>query len=233
MHFRPAGADVLSGAASSILTAPIATFRYRQPKSTSVIAGKSNHRLRRARIDGIIFAEYRPSSASAVNVTLPVFQGAPNDERRRLKGRVINYGTSATAGYITGQFDHANARWSQIRLAIDPQPTVSRPIPTGVLGADGLYAREANNGPETAALNDLIPVTPDNQLTVVFVPLKGANGYATVAQRTTVALGDRYFIFIGITPDLNGNTLAHVLFNRFDGATDRQFFTLNTLIEAF
>jgi hypothetical protein len=62
--------------------------------------------------------------------------------------------------------------------------------------------------------------------------LKGANAYATVAQRTTVALGDGYFIFIGTTLDLNGDTLAHelahVLFNRFDGATDRQFYTLNT-----
>jgi outer membrane protein OmpA-like peptidoglycan-associated protein len=194
--------------------------------------GQSNHRLRRARIDGFIFAEYRPSTGASVNLTLPVFQRSPNDERRRLKVRVINYGSHAAADYIAGQLAHANARWNQIGLAIDPQPTVDRPIPAGVLGADGLYAGAANNAPETAALTDLISVTPDNQLTVVFVPLKGANAYATVAERTTVALGDRYFIFIGTTLDLNDETLAHelahVLFNRFDGATDRRFYTLNT-----
>src|SRR6185436_11152514 len=60
----------------------------------------------------------------------------------------------------------------------------------------------------------------------------GANAYATVAQRTNVALQDRFFIFINVGLSLNDETLAHelhhVLFNRFDTATTQQFYTFNT-----
>jgi hypothetical protein len=60
----------------------------------------------------------------------------------------------------------------------------------------------------------------------------GRNAYATVGERTTVALGNRFFIFIDDLLDLEDQTLAHelshVLFNRFDDVTERRFFTLNT-----
>ena len=194
--------------------------------------GQSNHRLRRAGIEGFVQAEYRPSLGTPVTVVLPVFQRTPKDERRRVSVRVINYGSHASAAYIAGQFTHANNRWNQIGTSIDAQVTVDRPIPAGALNDAGVYAGAANNAFETAALNDLVPVTLDNTLTAVFVPLTGANAYTTVAERTTVAIGDRYFIFIDTTLDLNNETLAHelshVLFNRFDGATDRQFYALNT-----
>ena len=195
--------------------------------------GQSNHRLRRARIDGFVKAEYRPpGGGAAVSVVLPVFQRRPTDERRRLRVRVINYGTHATAAYIGAQFEHANARWNQIGLAIDPQATTDRPVPPAALDGAGLYAGSANNAFETAALNNLVPVTPDNSITAVFVPMTGANAYATIGERTVVAIANRYFIFINTTLDLEDQTLAHelahVLFNRFDAATERRFYTLNT-----
>jgi hypothetical protein len=199
--------------------------------------GQSDHRLRRARMEGSMFAEYTPASGPTVNVKLPVFRRSPTDERRRLKVRVINYGSKATAAYIAGQFDHANRRWTQIGLSIDAQSTVDRPIPAGVLGADGRYLFEDVPGPrEQAVLNDLIPVTPDNTLTAVFLPLRGANAFTTIyptaPPATTSPLGDRFFVFVDTALDLNDETLAHelahVLFNRFDAATERRFFTLNT-----
>lgn len=194
--------------------------------------GQSNHRTRRARIDGFVKGEYTPAAGGPkVEVELPVFNRNP-DERRRVSVRVINYGSRATAAYISGQFEHANQRWNQVGIQIDAEATVDRPIPPGVLDATGQYPGSLDNPNEQAALNDLIPITPDNTVTAVFVPLSGANAYATIGQRTQVALGDRYFIFINTTLALTDETLAHelahVLFNRFDTATQRRFFTLNT-----
>ncbi|WP_305044242.1 peptidoglycan-binding protein [Geoalkalibacter sp.] len=201
-------------------------------------AGQSNHRTRRALIDGFVRAEYSPSPGVRLPLLVPVFNRNP-DERRRLAVRVIRYTNvanpgfaAATPAYIAGQFLHANRRWNQIGLQIDAGPTTDRQVPAAALNGAGIYAGSADNANEQAALNDLVPLTPDNTLTVVFVPLSGANAYATIAQRVNVALGDRYFIFIDTTLSFNDETLAHelahVLFNRFDTATDRRFFTLNT-----
>ena len=194
--------------------------------------GQSNHRLRRASIDGFVKAEYQPAAGGPkAEVELPVFDRNP-DERRRVSVSVINYNTSATAAYISAQFDRANRRWNQVGIRIDAQATVNRPVPAAALDATGQYGGSANNANETAALNDLLLVTPDNTLTAVFVPLSGANAYATVAQRTNVALGNRFFIFINPNLNLENVTLAHelhhVLFNRFDSATGQQFYTFNT-----
>lgn len=193
--------------------------------------GQSNHRLRRGHIDGSVQGEYRPAVGAAAVVKLPIFKRSP-DERRRVPVRVINYGSGASAAYISGQFQHANDRWNQVGIQIDPAATVDRPLPAGSTDANGQYAGEANNAEETAALNDLIPITPDNTLTVVFVAKAGSNAYATVAERTNVALQDRFFVFINLGLNLNGDTLAHelhhVLFNRFDTATAQQFYTFNT-----
>jgi outer membrane protein OmpA-like peptidoglycan-associated protein len=193
--------------------------------------GQSNHRLRRARIDGLVHGEYQPATGPLVKVELPIFKRAP-DERRRVPVRVINYGSNATAAYIAGQFQHANDRWNQVGIQIDAGAATARPVPAGATNAAGLYNGSADNPSEVAAMADLIPITPDGTLTVVFVSMTGANAYATVAQRNNSALQDRFFIFINTNLALNGDTLAHelhhVLFNRFDTATTQQFFTFNT-----
>jgi hypothetical protein len=197
-------------------------------------SGQSNHRTRRAKIDGFVRGEYSPQAGVRLPVILPVFDRDP-DERKRLNVRVIRYTdasfVAATDGYIAQQFRHANDRWNQVGIQIDSQATVDRQIPAGALTGSE-YAGSLDNANEQAALNDLIPITPDNTVTAVFVPLSGANAYATTFQRTTVVLGDRYFIFIDEDLDLTDETLAHelhhVLFNRGDTATDDQFFTFNT-----
>lgn len=192
--------------------------------------GQSNHRLRRARIDGMVRADYTPAGG-AVRVTRPVFSRAP-DERRRLPVRVINYGSGASAAYIQGQFQQANDIWNADGLQIDAGPTVTRPVPAGALNAAGQYPGSADNAQEQAAMADLVPVTPDDTLTVVFVNLAGTNAYTTVAERTQSALGARFFIFINLGLPLSGTTLAHELhhavFNRFDADVADQFISFNT-----
>jgi outer membrane protein OmpA-like peptidoglycan-associated protein len=207
--------------------------------------GQSNHRTRRAAIDGFVRGVYSPAPGVRLPLVRSVFDRV-NDERRRVNARVIRYTGApppfvvATAGDIANQFLHANRRWNQVGIQIDAAATVDRVIPAAALDGAGLYGGSANNANEQAALADLIPVTPDNTLTVVFVSLSGANAYATTFPRNpiplpaggTVTLGDRHFIFInpGLPPD--GDTLAHelhhVLFNRGDDHVDRQFFTFNT-----
>ena len=193
--------------------------------------GQSNHRLRRGKIDGFVQGEYQGATGIVVKIELPIFNRSP-DERRRVPVRVINYGGNATAAYISGQFQHANDRWNQVGIQIDPGAAVTRPVPAGATNGAGLYDGSADNPSEGVALNDLIPITPDRTLTVVFVSMTGANAYATVAQRNNVALQDRFFIFINTTLALTGDTLAHelhhVLFNRFDATTTQQFYTFNT-----
>jgi outer membrane protein OmpA-like peptidoglycan-associated protein/O6-methylguanine-DNA--protein-cysteine methyltransferase len=194
--------------------------------------GQSNHRLRRARLDGFVKVEYQPVGDPEVSVSLPLFERGKSEERKRVKLRVINYGAKATVGEIAAQVTHANSRWNQIGYTIEAAATVDRPVPAAALDANGLYSGSANNPHEQAALTDLLPGVPDNTITVVFVPLTGANAYTTVGQRNTVALGDRFFVFMNTALDPNNETLAHelshVLFNRFDDATAQRFFTLNT-----
>ena len=211
-------------ATDSGLTAPLPDVGARNQ-------GQSNHRLRRAGIEGFVRGEYKAAGFPLAAVELPVFKRSP-DERRRVSVSVINYDGSATAAYIADQFTHANQHWNRVGIQIDPGATVDRPSPPGVLNGAGFYTGSADNAPEQAALKDLIPIADDGTLTVVFVPLRGANAYSTIAQRNRSALGDRYFIFMNTTLALTDETLAHelhhVLFNRFDTAVARQFFTFNT-----
>jgi len=194
--------------------------------------GESNHRLRRCRIDGQVLAVYQPAGGgAAIRQTATVFRRSP-DVRRRVKVRVINYGTSATTRFITRQFDTANFRWAQAGLFVEALATVDRPIPAGVLDpTTGLFTGGNDTPEEVAALADLIPVTPDNTVTVVFLPLTGANGYATLNQRTLSTLGERYFVFVGTTSvdDTVAHELHHVLFNRGDTPVLPRFFTFNTV----
>ena len=203
--------------------------------------GTLDHRIRKASIDGCVNLKYSPSGTTAApDLKVPVFD---KTELRRLTLNIINYtapptngapGASyATPDYISGQVSHARDRWAQLGLKIETSATVQRPMPPASLDGTGNYAGTANSSQETILLNDLIPITADNTVTVVFVPLSGANAYTTVAQRTTVSLGNRFFIFIARNLDLNDETLAHELFhalyNRFDvPGVDRQFFTFNT-----
>ena len=169
------------------------------------------------------------------------------DERRRVRARVIRYTNPANPLFpveipanITGQFQHVNDRWNTVGIQVDADATVNRPIPAAALDGAGLYGGSANNPFEQAALADLIPITPDNTLTVVFVAKSGANAYATTFPRNpipnpaggTFTLGDRHFVFINVGLNPNGDTLAHelhhVLFNRGDDGVLRQFFTFNT-----
>lgn len=210
-------------------------------------AGQSNHRTRKADIDGFVKVEYLPASGVVLPIIEPVFSRDANDERRRVNARVIRYtnpGVSgfpvATDAYIASQFQHVNQRWSQVGIQVDPQPTVDRPIPAGALDATGLYGGSANNTQEQAALSDLIPITPDDTLTIVFVALNGANAYSTTFPRNPIpqpvggplTLDERHFVFINPGLPIEGDTLAHemhhVLFNRGDVEVDRQFFTFNT-----
>lgn len=291
-------------------------------------AGQSNHRTRRAKMDGFLRTEYSPAGGGTVGITLPLFNrlvqfattdstdnvpagvatltpramlGNVNgvrfsikvgssltidtgdnqevivvtavtattftavltkahngtvspfpitgtaDERRRVQARVIRYTNpafpaliAATDAEIAGQFQHLNRRWNQVGIQVDPQPTVNRTIPAAAIDATGVYGGSANNPQEQAALADLIPVTPDDTLTVVFVSLSSANAYSATFPRTpiplpaggTVLLADRHFIFINPGLILDGDTLAHemhhVLFNRGDNGVLRQFFTFNT-----
>ncbi len=212
-------------------------------------ANQSNHRTRRAKIDGSVRVEYAPQAGVSLRTTLPLFDRV-NPERRRVSARVVRYtgGAAPAAAFhvatpaeIAIQFAHANARWNQVGIAIGAQVTTDRVIPPAALDGSGLYGGSANNAHEQAALADLIPVTPDDTLTVVFVSLSAANAYATTAPRNPIpqpapnpalGLGERHFVFINTGLNPEDETLAHelhhVLFNRFDGGVDRQFFTFNT-----
>jgi hypothetical protein len=194
--------------------------------------GQSNHRLRRARIDGMVQGTYTPTgAASPVRVTRPVFSRSP-DERRRLPVRVINYGSGATAAYMNGQFTEANRIWNAVGLQIDAGAPTKRPVPAAATNGAGQYLGSLDNPQEVAAMADLLPITPDDTLTVVFVRKFGANAYTTIHPRVNSALGNRFFIFINLGLPLTGTTLAHELyhaiFNRLDTGVDDEFISFNT-----
>jgi hypothetical protein len=150
--------------------------------------------------------------------------------------------TPATDAYIAAEFARANDRWKQVGLLIEPAVTVDRVVPAGALDPPtGLYSGTANTPQEQALLIDLLPITPDGTLTVVFIHRAvGDNALATITDRVPVpippgppqGLGQRYFIFASTVNPLNDDTVAHelhhVLFNRFDGAVDRHFFPFNS-----
>jgi hypothetical protein len=202
------------------------------PDTGNRTRGQSNHRLRRARLDGMVRATYAPGgAASPVRVTRPVFSRSP-EERRRLPALVINYGSAATAAYINGQFTEANRIWNAVGLQIDPGAATNRPVPAAATNGAGQYSGSHDNPQEVAAMADLLPITPDDTLTVVFANMTGSNAYTTVAQRLSSALGNRFFVFINVGLPLSGTTLAHelhhLIFNRFDTAVSDEFVSFNT-----
>jgi hypothetical protein len=188
----------------------------------------------------------------AHNGTVAPFQVVVStDERRRVTLRVVRYNNPADATYlsatdanITAQFEHANSRWRQVGLQVDRLATQDRDIPAGALNAVNRFPFVHPNGAEEQAVfGDLLPLTPDNTLTVVFIhidPADQTNAYAPILQTNpaplpgggTAAMGDRFFLFVNSRLDANFETLAHelhhVLFNRFDGLSAQRFFTFNT-----
>ncbi|HEV7671586.1 MAG TPA: hypothetical protein VGS22_23955 [Thermoanaerobaculia bacterium] len=181
----------------------------------------------------------------------PIQIAGTTDERRRLSVRVVRYNNAADPTYVSArngdigdQFTHANLRWNQVGLQIDAGATADRTIPAGALDGTGKFPFAHPNGAtEQAALADLIPITPDNTITAVFVDMTGANAYAAILPTLpvplpaggTVTMGDRYFIFLQTRLDPDDETLAHelyhVLHNRGHAAglaVPDQFFTYNT-----
>lgn len=222
-------------------------------------AGQSNHRTRRASIDGFTRVEYTPQAGVRLGTRLPVFQRSPGDERLRVTVRVIRYTGGAAAPNmpvatpqeIQRQFAFANARWNAVGLQIDQGPTLDRVVPAGALNSNSQYAGvdPPGNPFEHAALADLIPFTPDNTVTAVWVDMPdngpaAANAYTNLGAASAtipvpggapLSVGDRFFVFIQPGLNVEKQTLAHelhhVLFNRFDGgvpAAVLHFFTFDT-----
>jgi subtilisin family serine protease/peptidoglycan hydrolase-like protein with peptidoglycan-binding domain len=209
--------------------------------------GQSNHRLRRASLDGSVRATYQPAGGGApVRTTLPVFQRTPADLRRRLTVNVVHYGITVTPQIqrrINEQFRRANARWRQTGLQIDAAAPISRAIPAAARDANGNYTGSGQSAAESAALTDLIGVIPDDSVTVCFTTLpspradglQAFNAYATLNHRAAVNIGGRYFIFQHVNVTANDETLGHelhhVIHNRGDDIVNppaRQFFTFAT-----
>jgi len=207
-------------------------------------------------VTAVAAASFTATFTNAHNGGAAPFQIAgTTDERRRLGVRVVRYNNAADATYVSArngdiadQFSHANLRWNQVGLQIDAGATADRAIPAGALDATGKYPDLgaqilAGTREEQAILADLIPITPDNTVTAVFVDMTGANAYAEILPTApvplpaggTVTMGDRYFIFLQTRLDPLNETLAHelhhVLHNRGHAAglvVADHIFTFNT-----
>ena len=205
--------------------------------------GQSNHRLRRAALDGSVRADYTAAAGGAVSVTLPVFRRNP-ESRRRVTLRVVHLGLTMTAGrraLIDQQFLHANRRWAQTGLRIDKGPTSDLALPAGATNANGDYTGDLDTPAERLVLDLLVPNTPDDTITVCFCtiprdpngdPLFNAYAGINQTQGAVTLLGNRFFIFQHVDLNAEFETLAHelhhVLFNREDSPQDLRFFTFNT-----
>jgi outer membrane protein OmpA-like peptidoglycan-associated protein len=225
--------DVDQPTHSGLATGPDAGVRNR---------GQSNHRLRRADLNGSVRADYTAAAGGTVSVTLPVFRRTP-EQRRRITLRVVRLGltmTPARQAQIDDQFLHANRRWAQTGLRIDAGAAVDLALPAGARDAAGNYIGFLDTPEERLVLDLLLPTTPDNTVTVCFCTLprprsdgrRTFNAYAGVTQTQEALLGGRFFIFQHVDLNADLETLAHelhhVLFNRFDSPQGLQFFTFNT-----
>ncbi len=242
------GSQVVTPAAMSG-TAPNGSPFAIKVGSTLLIDSGAN--LEQVRVTAVTGTTFTAAFANAHNGAAAPFPIAGRSERRRVSVRVVRYNNPADATYLSAtdanikdQFEHANRRWRQTGLQVDRLATQDRQIPAGALNAVQRFPFVHPNGAqEQAVFGDLVPITPDNTLTVVFVhldPADGVNAYAAILQTLpapvpaggTAAMDDRFFIFVNSRLDPNFETLAHelhhVLFNRFDGPADRRFFTFNT-----
>lgn len=204
--------------------------------------GQSNHRLRRADLNGSVRVDYTAAAGGTVSSTLPVFRRNP-ESRRRIALRVVRLGltmTPALQRQIDDQFRHANQRWAQTGLRIDAGPTRDLALPAGARDANGNYIGFLDTPAERLVLDQLLPTTPDDTVTVCFCTLPrprsdglpNFNAYSGVTQTQEALLGGRFFIFQHVDLNADLETLAHelhhVLLNRFDSPQGLQFFTFNT-----
>jgi len=218
---------------SGLTTGPDAGVRNR---------GQSNHRLRRADLDGSVRADYTAATGTSVSVTATVFRRRP-ESRKRIVLRVVRLGltmTPARQRLIDDQFLHANRRWAQTGLRIDAGAATDLALPAGAADANGNYIGFLNTPEERLVLDQLLPTTPDDTVTVCFTSLPRPrsdglptfNAYTTVQPTNAGVLGERFFIFQHIDLNADLETLAHelhhALFNRFDSPQGLQFFTFNT-----
>jgi hypothetical protein len=201
-------------------------------------------------VTAVTAASFTAAFANAHNGgAAPIRIAGTTDERRRLRVRVVRYTNAADATYVSArdvdirdQFAHANLGWNQVGLQIDAGATSNRQIPAAALNAAGKFPFVHPNGAEEqAVLADLIPITPDNTLTAVFLDMVGPNAYAAILQTApvplpaggTVNMGDRFFIFLRSRLDPLNETLSHelhhVLHNRAHAlAVADHLFTFNT-----
>jgi len=216
--------------------------------------GQANHRTRRAFLDGNVVAVYRnarnvecKTQATIFDrVAATLFKGS-RDERRTLPVRVVNYERGgepyATREYIAAHVARSQQLWTQVGLKIEQTLEVRQPIAKDMLDKDGFYSPnliEEEDPLQKAALKNLLKITPDNTLSIVFLPLKGPNAYATVRPIKGIDFGNRFFIFMSLGLDVReetlGHELFHVLYNRQDGDPEKipvQYFTFVTTSPAF
>jgi hypothetical protein len=205
--------------------------------------GQADHRLRIGDLEGSVRAEYtQAGAASPVSVTLPVFQRSP-ERRLRLNVRVVHMGinvTQARQNQINAQFRHANLRWAQAGLHIQPHGQVQTiAIPPAAQDSHGGYNGDAETPGERAVLR--LINAPDNTVTVVFTEIPTVrddgqdafNAYTTLTNNPRHTYGDRYFIFqdVDLAEDLEtlAHELHHVLHNRGDiDFQEDRFFAFNT-----
>lgn len=218
-----------------------------QIKAGSVLTIDTGARQEEVTVTAVAVDSFTATFAQAHNGGASRFRIAGRtDERRRLRVRVVRYNStavgyvSATDADITAQFEHANLRWNQVGLQVDAGATDDRTIPAAALVAGKFPFSHPNGAPEQAVLADLIPITPDGTLTVVFVDLTGANAYAAILPTApvplpaggTVTMDNRFFVFVnrGLNPlsETLAHELHHVLHNRADTAVADQFFAFNT-----
>jgi len=236
------------------------------PTAGARARGQADHRLRKASLDGFVGGVHTPAPDIKLTIRRPLFDRAP-DFRTSVTLNVVRYNdvsfVSATNQYIADQFTRANERWNQVGLEIRRNATTERNIPAdwtipNVVNAG--FPLGPNIGDDVAMLDpmtnhldsdsepscavmlrDVISITADNTITVVFVPLDNANAQTEIDDHTVifrrmgfgvVDLQQRLVIMMNTACNINHDTLAHELFhalyNRYDRVTPREFFPWNT-----
>src|SRR5581483_3780634 len=193
------------------------------PTAGARARGHAAHRLRKASLDGFVGGVHTPAPDIKLTIRRPLFDRAP-DFRTSVTLNVVRYNdvsfVSATNQYIADQFTRANERWNQVGLEIRRNATTERNIPAdwtipNVVNAG--FPLGPNIGDDAAMLRDVISITADNTITVVFVPLDNANAQTEIDDHTVifrrmgfgvVDLQQRLVIMMNTACNINHDTLA-------------------------
>jgi hypothetical protein len=167
---------------------------------------ESAERIRRADMSGGVVAEYRPSQHSPpATVTVPVFRRRP-DERRRLEALLVNYAGAATSDWAMSQLRRAATALQTSAVRLELGHLEARRLPFELVARG--RGDSGGEHPEAAAIRDLLPITPDGSLTVVFWDAAflhgGAGGASSVA-------GERRFVFVDVGAASAGGALTREL----------------------